>query len=83
MCDFEFPHGKHPCVVIGSAEVIGHRNEVVLDQEDGLDWTTLCRCDFLFTVPKERVGAKRGSVCAPRRREIVSRVLKCLAFAGV
>jgi mRNA-degrading endonuclease toxin of MazEF toxin-antitoxin module len=102
VCEFEFPHGKHPCVVISSEEVIAHRNEVVilgcrtpresrppkkyeivLDEADGLDWATLCRCDFLFTVAKERVGAKRGSVCAARRKEIVLRVLKCLAFAGV
>src|SRR5882724_5781926 len=27
-------------------------NEVILDESDGLEWPTLCKCDLLYTVPK-------------------------------
>ena len=102
VCDFRFPHGSHPCVILSSEEVLAHRNEaivlacrslreprppkryeVILDEEDGLDWKTWCRCDFLYTVSKEQIGQKRGSISFVRRREIAVRVLKCLAFAGL
>ena len=26
--------------------------ETVLDEADGLDWATLCKCDLVFAVPK-------------------------------
>ena len=27
--------------------------EVVLNSEDGLDWQTFCRCDLIYSVPRE------------------------------
>jgi len=27
--------------------------EVLLDEADGMDWKTLCRCDLMFTIDKE------------------------------
>jgi len=38
-------------------------NEVLLDDADGLDLKTLCRCDLLFTVEKAKLGAP------PRHRD--------------
>lgn len=35
-------------------------NEVLLDEADGLDLKTLCRCDLLFTVEKGKLGRRRG-----------------------
>ena len=45
-------------------------NEVLLDEADGLDLTTLCRCDLLFTLEKAKLGRRRGIVTPARRNEI-------------
>lgn len=58
-------------------------NEVILDTADGLDWPTLCKCDFVYSVPAEQLSRKRGMVVAARRREIAERVIKGLGLAGL
>jgi hypothetical protein len=58
-------------------------NETVLDQADGLDWKTLCRCDLLFTVDKSSLTNKRGAVTIERRRDIARKIVRGLAIAGL
>lgn len=58
-------------------------NEVLLDEADGLDLKTLCRCDLLFTVEKSKLGRCRGVVTPARRREIARRIIQGLAIAGL
>jgi mRNA-degrading endonuclease toxin of MazEF toxin-antitoxin module len=57
--------------------------EIMLDQADGLDWETLCKCDLIFAVPKAQLTRKRGSVTHERRRQIVERVIRGLGLAGL
>lgn len=58
-------------------------NEAVLDEADGMDWNTLCRCDLLFTVPKETLLKRRGVVSVERRRDIARKIIQGLAIAGL
>jgi len=58
-------------------------NETVLDEADGLDWKTLCRCDLLFTVPKATLSNRRGFVSLERRRDIARKIIQGLAIAGL
>jgi hypothetical protein len=58
-------------------------NEVLLDESDGLDLKTLCRCDLLFTVEKSKLGRRRGVVTLARRKEIARRIIQGLAIAGL
>ena len=58
-------------------------NEVLLDDADGLELRTLCRCDLLFTVEKSKLGRRRGTVTAERRRQIAQRIIQRLAIAGM
>ena len=58
-------------------------NEVLLDEADGLDLRTLCRCDLLFTVEKSQLGRRRGIVTPARRTEIARRIIQGLAIAGM
>jgi len=58
-------------------------NEVLLDEADGLDMKTLCRCDLLFTVEKNNLGRRRGIVTPARRKEIARRIIQGLAIAGM
>ena len=46
-------------------------NEVLLDQADGLDWPTLCKCDLLLDVARSELKHHRGHVTAPRRKQII------------
>jgi len=58
-------------------------NEAVLDEADGLNWKTLCRCDLLFTVEKSSLTNRRGQVTPERRREIARKIIQGLAIAGL
>ena len=95
--DWEFPHGKHPAIVISpedrcrnsdilTVNVLGcssrrasrtaEIHEVLLNQDDGLDWETLCRCDVMFLATKAELTRKRGAVTRERRREIGQKVIR-------
>ncbi len=58
-------------------------NETILDEADGIDWKTLCRCDLLFTIDKSILKFRRGTVQAERRRDIARKIIQGLAIAGL
>ena len=49
-------------------------NEVLLDENDGLDWPTLCRCDLLYLAQKTELTNLRGTVTAERKRAIIETI---------
>ena len=51
-------------------------HEVLLDQADGLDWETLCKCDCIYAVPRAELKALKGTVAVERRRQIVRAVIQ-------
>jgi hypothetical protein len=51
-------------------------HEVLLDEADGLDWQTLCKCDCIFAVPREELKVLRGDVVVDRRRQIVRAMIQ-------
>lgn len=53
------------------------KNEVILDEADGLDWKTGVRCDFVYALPKSEFRDHRGSVSTARRREISRKLAEC------
>ena len=57
--------------------------EALLDEADGLDWKTLCRCDLPFTIDKEILKRRRGEVGIARRRDIAAKIQQGLAIAGL
>jgi mRNA-degrading endonuclease toxin of MazEF toxin-antitoxin module len=58
-------------------------NEVILDEADGLDWATLCKCDLIYDVPKSDLSERRGSVSPIRRRQIVERIVSSFGWSAV
>ena len=58
-------------------------HEVLLDQSDGLDWETLCKCDVVYAVPRTELTQRRGLVTSERRRAIAERIIKGLGLAGL
>lgn len=49
-------------------------HEVLLDEADGLDWPTFCKCDLLRDVPKDELHQHRGHVTEARRRQIIATI---------
>lgn len=59
-----------------SAKRAAKPNEVILDQADGLDWPTICKCDLLLDVEKAALKQKRGHVTEARRRQIINTIVR-------
>ena len=58
-------------------------HEIILDEADGLDWATLCKCDLIYAVPSSQLSERRGTVTMERRRQIAQRAIRALGFAGL
>ena len=74
------------CVILCSTQRATRRpelHEVILDEADGLDWETLCKCDAVYAAPKSDLVKRRGSVTPERRRAIAERVIRSLGLAGL
>ncbi len=50
-------------------------HEVILNGADGLDWSTLCRCDLIYSVPRCDLTTLRGTVSTARRRDIIRKII--------
>ena len=51
-------------------------HEVLLGQDDGLDWETLCRCDVLFLAKKSELTRRRGTLTYERRRQLGQKIIR-------
>ncbi len=58
-------------------------HEVMLDEADGLDWPTLCKCDIIYGALKTDLTKRRGAVTTERRRAIAQRIIQHLGLAGL
>ena len=58
-------------------------HEVILDEADGLDWPTLCKCDQLYSVPKSELQHRRGAVSPARRKVLVRTIIGSLGWGEV
>ena len=57
-----------------------NETEVLLDEADGFDWPTLCKCDLFYLVPREKLYQRRGIVSWERRRTVLQRIISSCAF---
>lgn len=74
------------CVILCSTQRATRKaelHEVILDTADGLDWETLCKCDVVYSAPKNELIKHQGTVSPLRRRAIAERVIRALGFAGL
>ena len=58
-------------------------HETLLDEADGLDWETLCRCDLVYAVEKSQLANRRGQVIPERRRQMAGKIIQGLGLAGL
>ncbi len=62
------------CTTMRAGHVLG-RHEVVLNGADGLDWSRLCRCDLIYSIPRSDLTTLRGAVSIARRRDIIRKIV--------
>jgi hypothetical protein len=62
------------CTTLRAGRVPGP-HEVVLNGADGLTWSTLCRCDLIYSILRSDLTSYRGSVSVARRRDIIRRII--------
>ena len=58
-------------------------HEVLLDQSDGLEWPTLCKCDVIYAVPRDEIKHRRGQVALERRAQFVRTIIAAHGWAQV
>jgi mRNA-degrading endonuclease toxin of MazEF toxin-antitoxin module len=52
--------------------------EEVLDENDGLDWKTMVRCDKVHLLPKNKFQERKGTVTEQRRHLIARKIVEVL-----
>ena len=56
---------------------------MILDQADGLDWPTLCKCDLIYAVRRGELKNQRGSVSHDRRSILVRKIIAAHAWTEI
>jgi mRNA-degrading endonuclease toxin of MazEF toxin-antitoxin module len=54
------------------------KNEVILNDADGLDWKTAVRCDVIYLLPRAEFRERRGKVSPQRRIAVARKVAETL-----
>jgi mRNA-degrading endonuclease toxin of MazEF toxin-antitoxin module len=57
--------------------------EVILDQADGMDRLTLCKCDLIYTVPRDKIKNRRGQVSPLRRPQLIRTLIAAHAWGEI
>ena len=59
-------------------------DEFVLDEADGVDWPTICKCEPIVSVSRDDIiEQRRGLVTATRRSALLRRVLAAHAWSEI
>ena len=62
---------------------LAQAHEVILDQADGLDWPTLCKCDQLYSAPKAELKIRRGPVSPNHRKVLIRTMIGSLGWGEI
>jgi mRNA-degrading endonuclease toxin of MazEF toxin-antitoxin module len=58
-------------------------SEIILDEADGLDWPTICKCDMIYAAPRAELTKARGHVTDTRQATIVRTIIAAHGWAAV
>jgi mRNA-degrading endonuclease toxin of MazEF toxin-antitoxin module len=57
--------------------------EILLDNADGLDWPTICKCDVIYAVSKGELTTRRGAVGQERAGQLVRTMIAAHGWGEV
>jgi mRNA-degrading endonuclease toxin of MazEF toxin-antitoxin module len=58
-------------------------HEILLDEADGLDWPTICKCDLIYAVARAELTRHKGHVTNTRQGPLVRALIAGHAWAAV
>jgi mRNA-degrading endonuclease toxin of MazEF toxin-antitoxin module len=58
-------------------------HEIILDEADGLDWPTLCRCDLIYAAVRNDLTQHKGHVTEARQAPLVRTMIAAHGWAAV
>jgi mRNA-degrading endonuclease toxin of MazEF toxin-antitoxin module len=58
-------------------------HEIVLDQADGLDWPTLCKCDLIYAVRVPDLKTQKGRLSEVRRSQLARTIVAAHGWGAV
>lgn len=77
---------KNPVEVVMCSSKRANRQpeagEIVLDQADGFDWPTLCKCDLIYAVPVGELKKQKGRVTRGRQAQLVRTIIDSHGWAA-
>ena len=54
--------------------------EMLLDEADGLEWPTICKCDLIYAVPRLELKNRRGQISPARRAQLIRTLIAAHAW---
>jgi mRNA-degrading endonuclease toxin of MazEF toxin-antitoxin module len=58
-------------------------DEIILDEADGLDWPSICKCDLIHSVSRHDLKQSRGAVAELRRAPLVRTLIAAHGWGAV
>jgi mRNA-degrading endonuclease toxin of MazEF toxin-antitoxin module len=58
-------------------------HEIILDEADGLDWPTLCKCDLIYAAVRSDLTQHKGHVTEARQAPLVRTMIAAHGWAAV
>jgi len=58
-------------------------HEIILDEADGLDWPTICKCDLVYAVSRDELKRRKGQVTDVRQSSLVRTMIAAHGWAAV
>jgi mRNA-degrading endonuclease toxin of MazEF toxin-antitoxin module len=58
-------------------------HEIILDEADGLDWPTLCKCDLIYAAARSELTQHKGRVTDARQGPLVRTMIAAHGWGAV
>jgi len=58
-------------------------HEIILDEANGLDWPTLCKCDLIYAAVRSDLKPRNGHVTEVRQAPLVRTMIAAHGWAAV
>ena len=62
---------------------LAQAHEIILDEADGMDWKTLCKCDVIHAIPRIELKQHRGTVSKLRQAQLVRTIIAAHGWGEV
>ena len=58
-------------------------HEIILEEADGLDWPTICKCDMIYAVDRTELKQHKGHVTDMRQGPLVRKMIAAHGWGAI